>query len=182
MKNSRAKHPSDNTEVRAAQLIQGCCYCVQQCTDLMQLLSKENFTNASPGSSSIGAHMRHILDRFQSFFAGLQSGCINYDDRKRDKSIESNPEAASFALASVARRVEDIDLQANLGRNITVRESVHHDGPTVAIHSTVDRELMGLVTHSIHHLAIISMLAKSLGIDMGSDFGKAPSTIRYERG
>ncbi|MDA1372491.1 MAG: hypothetical protein O2971_17255 [Proteobacteria bacterium] len=182
MKNPRPKHPSDSTQVSAAQLLQGCCYCVQQCADLMQLLSKENFTNSLPGSSSIGAHMRHILDRFQSFFAGLQSGCIDYDDRKRDKSIECNPDAASFALASLARRVEDPELRSHLGRNITVRESVHHEGPTVAIHSTVDRELMGLVTHSIHHLAIISLLARSVGIDMGSDFGKAPSTIRYERG
>jgi hypothetical protein len=40
---------------------------------------------------------------------------------------------------------------------------------------------MGLISHSTHHLAIIGLLAKSLGCQMDSDFGKAASTILYER-
>ena len=39
---------------------------------------------------------------------------------------------------------------------------------------------MGLVTHSIHHLAIIALIVKSYGYEMDSDFGKAASTILYE--
>jgi len=39
---------------------------------------------------------------------------------------------------------------------------------------------MGLVAHSIHHLAIIALLAKSFDHQMCSDFGKAPSAIVYE--
>jgi hypothetical protein len=51
----------------------------------------------------------------------------------------------------------------------------------VSITSTVDRELMALITHSIHHLAIIALIVKSYGYEMDDDFGKAPSTIVYER-
>ena len=129
----------------------------------------------------MGAHIRHILDRFLCFLAGLPEASIDYDARKRDKSIENNLDAATFALASVARRIESLDMLNTLGTSISVRESVHHLGPSVAMPSTVGRELMGLVTHSIHHLAIIALIVKSYGYEIDSDFGKAPSTIRYER-
>ena len=87
-------------------------------------------------------------------------------------------------------------LSEELGKTITVRESVYHQGPSVEIPSTVDRELMGLISHSIHHLAhrahtaismndthlaIIALITKSFGYRLDSDFGKAPSTILYER-
>lgn len=164
-----------------ALLIQGCIHCVNQCNQLLEVVSQNDYTTVSQGNSSIGAHMRHILDRFHCFFAGLQEGCIDYDDRKRDKSIEDNLQAASFALTSVARQVERLDLPVFAENSIAVRESVYHQGPSISIASTVDRELMGLITHSTHHLAIIAIIAKSFGYPMDNDFGKAPSTIVYER-
>lgn len=165
----------------AKQLVTGCLHCAEQCNQLLKLISQDVFVDVSQGTSSVGAHVRHILDRFHCFFAGLQDGCIDYDARKRDKSIENSLDAATFALASVTRRVKKLDLTLISGRPITVRESVHHQGPVVSIPSTVDRELMGLVTHSIHHLAIIALIVKSFGYQMDDDFGKAPSTIVYER-
>lgn len=162
-------------------LIGGCINCIEQCDQILTIVSQEDFTDDSKGSSSIGAHTRHILDRFHCFFAGLADASVDYDARKRDREIEQNLEAATFALASVARRVEQLR-DSSLGNGlICVKESVLPFRPAVEISSTVERELMGLITHSIHHLAIISLLAKSLGHQLSSDFGKAPSTIVYER-
>jgi uncharacterized damage-inducible protein DinB len=162
-------------------LIGGCINCIEQCDQILSIISQENFADDSKGSSSIGAHIRHVLDRFHCFFAGLATASIDYDARKRDREIEQNLEAATFALASVARSIEQLGL-APLGNElICVRESVLPSSPAVEISSTVERELMGLITHSIHHLAIIALLAKSFGHQMDSDFGKAPSTIVYER-
>lgn len=162
-------------------LVKGCLHCIGQCDQLLKLVSQDVYTTASSGNSSIGAHTRHILDRFHCFFAGLQDGRVDYDDRKRDKSIENNLEAATFALASVARRVENLE-PGNFGEDeILVRESVFHEGPPISITSTIDRELMGLITHTTHHLAIIAIIAKSFGYQMEGDFGKAASTIVFER-
>jgi uncharacterized damage-inducible protein DinB len=165
----------------ASQLIHGCMYCVDQCDQLLRMISQSIYVNSTENSSSVGAHIRHILDRYQSFFNGIPEGVINYDARKQDKSIESNLEAANFALSSLSRRIEALDLAENLGRGVTVCESVHHERPSVSIPSTVDRELMELVNHSTHHLAIIALLVKPFGFIVGSDFGKAPSTIVHER-
>ena len=181
MRASKAVKDNSIHSADAEQLIRGCVYCVDQCEQLLKLISQEVYVATSQGISSVGAHVRHILDRFNCFFAGLQQGCVDYDARKRDKSIENNLDAALFSLALIARRVEKLDLAGDPGESITVRESVHHQGPSVTIASTVERELMGLITHSIHHLAIIALIVKAFGYQLDSDFGKAPSTIVYER-
>lgn len=133
---------------------------------------------AEKGGSSIGAHLRHILDRYQCFFSGLESGCVDYDGRKRDQSIETSLEAATFAVASIGKRIERLQLP---GSPLQIKESVHHLGPQVLVDSSMSRELMGLITHTTHHLAIIAMLARKQGYQLPEDFGKAPSTILHER-
>lgn len=178
---SQERALNDDNSADGALLIQGCMHCVEQSNQLLSVVSQSDYIIASEGNSSIGAHMRHILDRFHCFFAGLQDACVDYDDRKRDKAIENSVEATSFALASVAKQIGNLNLAEFAQKNIAVRESVYHQGPAIAISSTVDRELMGLITHSIHHLAIIAIIAKSFGYAMDGDFGKAPSTIVFER-
>ena len=162
-------------------LIGGCTNCIAQYNQILSVISQENFTDDSKGSSSIGAHVRHILDRFHCFFAGLAEASIDYDARKRGPKIEQNVEATMFALGSVARRIERLHSLPFCSELIGVKESVLSSSPAVEINSTLERELMGLIAHSIHHLAIIAMLARSFGHHLDSDFGKAPSTIVYER-
>jgi hypothetical protein len=89
-------------------------------------------------------------------------------------------EAATFVLESVARRIEQLWQLPFCNELIGVKEFVLPSGPEVEITSTLERELMGLITRSIHHLAITALLVKSFGHQLGSDFGKAPSTIVYE--
>ena len=180
MANSKALNQVDIQFTDATQLLAGCVRSIEQCGQLLRLISTESYVDSSRGTSSVGAHIRHILDRFHCFLAGMPAGSIDYDARKRDKSIENNLDVAAFALVSVSRRIESMAALDDLEPAITVCESVHHQGPAVTMPSTVGRELMGLVTHSIHHLAIIALIVKSYGYEMDADFGKAASTILYE--
>jgi len=165
----------------ADQLLKGCLHCIQQCEDLVNSLGTDDYANSYEGSSSMGSHVRHILDRFQSLFVGLPDLSVDYHARKRDKAIESSADSARFAIALVFWRIRELDLVKLSGQSISVRETVYHRGGPIEISSTLERELMGLITHSIHYLAIISMLAKQCGHPMGSSFGKAPSTLVCER-
>jgi hypothetical protein len=45
--------------------------------------------------------------------------------------------------------------------------------------TTLKRELRFLVSHTIHHYALIAVILKLQGFDCGPDFGVAPSTIEY---
>lgn len=181
MANSKTVNDGDIEYSDSAQLLEGCVHCLDQCEQLLGLIPAAVYVDSSKGTSSVGAHIRHILDRFHCVLSGLPTATIDYDDRKRDKSIENNLDTAAFALASVAKRIGSVEVMNALNATIAVRESVHHQGPAVTMPSTVGRELMGLVTHSVHHLAIIALIVKSYGYEMDSDFGKAPSTILYER-
>ncbi len=183
MTHSKIEHRAANVEEGNTKslLVAGCVNCIDQCDQLLNIISQSVYVDASKGGSSIGAHVRHILDRFHCFFTGLKMSSIDYDARKRDKEIEHNLEAATFALATVARRIDQLNQMQFPTELIRVRESVHPSNPAVEISSTAEREMMGLITHSIHHLAIIALIAKSFGYQMGTDFGKAPSTIVYER-
>ena len=37
----------------------------------------------------VGAHFRHVLDHYERFARGLESGTIDYDLRERDREIET---------------------------------------------------------------------------------------------
>ncbi len=178
MSKHEAVQTGSNSDIQ--HLLDGCLYCVGQCADLLQLVPTETYVVTPRDNASVGAHMRHILDRYHCFFRGLGDGCIDYDNRGRDPEIESNLEAARFSVTSFQKRFEDLDMDA-IERQVQVREAVHRETGAVTIPSTVAREMMGLITHSVHHLAIIALLLKARGIAVDPDFGKAPSTLIYER-
>ena len=180
MSEQDTRQPSDIALPDAEQLREGCHFCLDQCEQLLKVLSEEDYANSAE-MSSIGAHVRHILERFQCFLAGLNEGRIDYDARKRDHSLETNPEAAVFALTTVSRRIEELGLNEHAGQELNIRESVHPQLAPALASSSVEREMVSLISHSIHHLAIIAMLARPLGYQFDSDFGKAPSTIIYEQ-
>ena len=161
---------------RTVRLIDGCMTCVNQCNELLRGMPEEVFASSGDGASSIGAHVRHIVDRYQCFFNGLDSGCIDYDDRKRGTAAETDVNVAVHSLAGTRGRLDRFDADA-YAAEISVRELVHYHGEPATTASTLERELMGLITHSIHHLAIIAMIARSCSFPVQKNLGKAPSTI-----
>ena len=45
--------------------------------------------------------------------------------------------------------------------------------------SSISRELQVLSSHTVHHFALIAMTLRMHGVELDSDFGMAPSTLRY---
>ena len=45
--------------------------------------------------------------------------------------------------------------------------------------SSISRELQVLSSHTVHHFALIAMTLRMHGVEIDSDFGMAPSTLRY---
>jgi len=131
------------------------------------------------GGASIGAHLRHILDFYSSFCTGLKRGRIDYDDRQRSSQIENEIETALQQLLQI---VEQLELLKNMENcEVTVRSAVEVTSDPSIGQSNVIRELQSLHSHTTHHMAIIAIALKLNNIDVEEDFGKAPSTIQYER-
>lgn len=179
MISNNLERDADLAALQVGNLQQACEYGLQQCQQLLVRLSAADYVASRADAASIGAHVRHILERFQSFLAGLPDGCVDYDARDRELSLEESPRSAEFALATILRRMGALQVDS---RPLRVRESVLPDAPAGEAESTLARELLALVSHTTHHLAMIAMLARPLGYDLDASFGKAASTIIHERG
>jgi uncharacterized damage-inducible protein DinB len=146
---------------------------------LLDELSDDLYTAAGEGRSTVGAQYRHILDHYRSFVTGLGCGLVDYDARERDPLIETSRDEArrrTEELHEVIRRLSPADL----GRPLRVHLAATADESEAAAHgSTVGRELLFLLSHTVHHYAIIRLLVEDLGGACAPEFGVAPSTLAH---
>jgi hypothetical protein len=175
------QHPEPETEsTRAgAALLNACLQSIEQCLEVINGLPAAVYRYSSTDTSSIGIHTRHIIERIQCVLEGVSCGTVNYDIRARNQDLETSSASAEQALLEICARLAALEPEPE--QELQIVESVHQDHAAVTVASTLDRELMGLVSHTIHHLAIIALLARSRGIRIGADIGKAPSTLIHER-
>ena len=130
---------------------------------------------------TLGGHMRHNLDHYLNFLDGLDTGEIDYESRQRDHSIESDRHCAiercheiCSQLANLSESGRDIELLVRL-------EGEDPDDRTRWAGSSISRELEFLLSHTIHHYALASIMCRLLGVNLSRDFGVAPSTLRHRR-
>jgi uncharacterized damage-inducible protein DinB len=130
-------------------------------------------------NASIGGHMRHIIEHYLSFLNGLEDGAVDYENRARDPLIESCPAYASDTLAAIADRLEELAGAewGETGRALRVHAETSDD---TAADSSVLRELEFLLSHTIHHYALVAMMARLQGCEPDPGFGIAPSTLKHQ--
>lgn len=151
---------------------------LQQGIDLLSRLSTERYTQRTPAcfNSTAGAHLRHVIEHYFSFFQGMQTGEIDYEARARDSLIETDPAYALAQLESVCDRLERLKDAAVLH----VRsESLPGKMETVWCASSTLRELEFLLSHTVHHYALIGVICQLAGQSLPKNFGMAPSTLRH---
>lgn len=133
-------------------------------------------------SSGVGSHFRHLLDHYDRFLDGAGSGRVDYDSRQRDKETESRRLRAVARVEVVRAALLALDA-ACAERPLTVRLDAGNPagGPPPLAASTASRELQSLLSHTVHHFALIAAVLRLSGHEPGSDFGVAPSTLRHWR-
>lgn len=157
----------------------GCLVACEQCVFIAQMLTIEQYTFCrGEHRASIGEHLRHCLEHFQVLLYGLAAGRVDYDARARNEEIERVPERFIGAMASVVSVLRTLDSES-MHSTVYVRMQVAPESEPSEARSTLARELGFLSSHVIHHLAIIKMVAESLGISLPKDVGVAYSTSAY---
>lgn len=155
-------------------------YFLRQGLELLSCLDADLYAARDGGRSPIGAHLRHCVDYYRCLLAGLDSGRVDYDARQRDPVLESDPRAAGDALREIAGRVAAIAPE-DFTRVLEVKVDAPDECPYAWNRSTLGRELRFLVSHTVHHYALIAIMLRERGVDPGDDFGVAPSTLEYRR-
>lgn len=140
-------------------------------------LSDEQYAAPLPllSDASIGEHTRHILDGFYCLLQQEETGQICYDQRERSMQVQRETGFARERLNMIRdrfrHRSDDRDVELKIA----------YGWETVAVASSMVREVIHNIEHTIHHLAIIkiALIAYHPDIEIPVSFGVAPSTLRY---
>ena len=148
-----------------------------QLSESLKQLTDAEYTGTSQilFNASIGQHVRHIIELFLCLEKGYEDGFVNYENRKRDFTIETNKNIAISLLKDIYSRLDrenkDIILQTGDDDN---------NNATIAIPSNYYRELAYNLEHSIHHMALIRIgIHEVSAIILPEGFGVAFSTIKH---
>lgn len=156
---------------------------LRQVYDLVAGMTDEQFTQAPGGAlaSSIGGHVRHNLDHVAAAVTGLPCGAVDYDQRVRGTAVETDRRAALASARQLELDLVRIDW-CRLPGAVRLTLLPAPGRPQVDLMTTPDRELAFVLSHTIHHNALIAVIAAAVGAVVPPGFGYAPSTVAYQRG
>lgn len=145
-------------------------------SNLLLLLNDRQYKQkiAFLGNASIGGHTRHIIELLKCATDGYNTGTVDYLNRVRDLSIESDKSVAMQELSLMAEQIIQSDRKMNL-----VVESCEENALNY-VTTTYFREIVYNAEHTIHHLALIRVALREMQLEIvGDDFGMAYSTMKY---
>lgn len=160
-------------------ILQSTLKTLQKSQILLDNLSNDQLCDASvsPYYSSIGSHIRHILDFYDCMFSEDSNYKVDLTARSRNKSVESNCACARDYLDSITKKLQLSDLDIN--QEILVIDDLGL-GKT-EIPYTYGSLLAQANSHTIHHYAIINYIFDSLGIKIeDNEFGYNPTTPKQQ--
>ena len=163
-------------------MIRYCQHNLSELKNIIRVLTDEQYTCKTNilSDATIGQHIRHILEFYICLIEGIQIQKINYDNRTRNMNIESS---VNYAL-SIIHQIENelIDLNKNAVIKLNGNYSAE-ENKIIAVSTTVERELIYCLEHSIHHQALIKIGLMYHGLHhlLPENFGVAPATIRYKK-
>jgi hypothetical protein len=143
----------------------------------VQRLDDVDFAMPAPGRTTggVGGHVRHCVDHVSALLAGARSGLCAYDRRQRGTAVETSRAAAIDAITDAMIGLLHLDA-ATLDSEVFVETQLDPAGATVVTRSTVCRELVFLISHTIHHNAIVAQMLHTRGVEVAPRFGLAPAT------
>lgn len=160
-------------------------YCKQNLEEIKALLlqlSNAQYSYASKllSEATIGQHVRHILEFYQSVLKGIDTKVINYDLRQRNLMIETDKD---FAIQTINNIHTVLSLNIQDEPFILEGNFSSEPGKQTQIQTTLFRELAYCLEHSIHHQALIKvgLIELNSASFIDETFGLAPATIRYKK-
>ena len=154
---------------------------VRQAIDLLGDINLGEYQKKLPPHfpSSIGSHMRHIVDHFLALMNGVSLGLVDYNVRHRHNDVEQFPNAAIESFEQISLwldSLQDESLDQVLKVSTEIDVSRTH---STTCQSTLERELVFASSHAIHHYALIRIICSMQNKNVPEFFGYAPATITH---
>ena len=145
---------------------------------LLNSVNDQEYANNStaPYYSSIGIHMRHILDVFQCIFDGVEKGQIDLSARQRNELAETKVAVGLAYFERIISLLEEVR-EEDLNRLVEVKDDLGLG--MITANYTIAAALIQAHSHAIHHFASIGYIISQMGINLpDGDFGYNPTTPR----
>ncbi|PQJ73943.1 DinB family protein [Polaribacter gangjinensis] len=149
---------------------------LQRGIKLLQNLSEPEYTNESipPYYSSIGCHIRHILDVFSCILKGFEAKKVDLTNRERNQSIEQNIEFGIAYFEEIIFKIRSFS-EEDLQSEIILIDDLGLG--KMGAKTTLAAVLIQAHSHAIHHFASIGYCIYQLGVELpDADFGYNPTT------
>jgi len=148
-----------------------------QMRSLIERMNDDSYAMPAPGRSSggVGGHVRHCLDHISALVNATRSGVVEYDQRRRGTPVETCRMAALQEIAELAGRLACLDASV-LDEPVLVESQIDPAGAIILARSSVCREVAFVISHTIHHNAIVAQLLANRDVDLDARFGVAPAT------
>lgn len=150
----------------------------QQIGDLLHQMTMQQYCKGLPAlyGSSVGQHIRHVIEFFEEMEKGYETGVINYDNRQRNLLLESDKDAAMNSLQYIASSLDKKDRPLQLAISYSLDES-----QTSFVNTNYYREWASNIEHTVHHMALIKAGVQAFDIiQLPASFGIAVSTQRSQ--
>jgi uncharacterized damage-inducible protein DinB len=154
---------------------------LSELTDVIKQIDPKDYSKKISvlSDSTIGQHIRHIIEFYDCLIKGAENGMVNYDLRERDREIEEKKNSALSKLKVISQKLSLL----NTDKEITLAVSFDLNTATPEnIKTNLGRELAYNIEHVVHHMAIIKIGIKSACpyIQLSPNFGIATSTLKYQ--
>jgi hypothetical protein len=158
---------------------------LEQGVELIRRLDDEAYARCpeNPYRGGVGAQFRHCLDFYDRFLQGIDCGEIDYSRRERDPRVETDRQHAVARFAAICCGLAGLSSKA-FEQPVRVKAEEAVPGTPEWSESSPARELQFLISHTIHHYALIAVLLKMQNFEVGNElpeFGVAPSTLSHWR-
>jgi len=147
---------------------------------LLESISDYEYSNKNiaPYYSSIGEHIRHILDVFSCILKGIETKKIDLTARERNKVTEKFTIEGIFYCKNILTQLKKINTN-DLNTIVSVTDNLGLGKETMKY--TLGGILNQAHSHAIHHFASLGYITHQLNIPLpDKDFGFNPTTPRKE--
>ncbi|MBQ0147487.1 MAG: hypothetical protein KBS93_03395 [Flavobacteriaceae bacterium] len=149
---------------------------LQYLEDILHQLNDNEYTTSLDilNGATIGEHVRHIVEFFQCL--ALADDYICYDERERENKISNSTLYTIDLVNDLKYKLYVLDFNQIINLKQLVGEHILY------VKTTIGREIIYCIDHSIHHFAIIkiALITAFPQIKISNDFGIAYSTSKYK--
>lgn len=154
--------------------------CLTQLRGVVMGLTAAQYTQ-QPGErlpGTVGGHVRHILDHANALVEAAATGHLCYDNRQRGTDVETSRDSALASLNDLIGQLGKLPTTCG-DRPMDFQVMMASDAEPLRLQTTFVREAAFVLSHTIHHNALLGVLIHALGAGVPDDFGYAPSTLAY---